>query len=82
MKSRMVAIAVPVRPFPELQWTTITLRLSSMMVILIITLTFDPVIGAFGYFEKVGERRAVMVGPVILSHTPTKVLVFVVRRPL
>lgn len=48
----------------------------------IITLTFDPVIGAFGYFEKVGERRAMMVGPVILSHTPTKVLVFVVRRPL
>lgn len=44
--------------------------------------TFDPVVGAFGYFEKVGERRAMMVGPVILSHTPTKVLVFVVRRPL
>lgn len=78
----MAAMAVPVRPFPELQWTTMTLRLSTMMVIKVITLTFNPVVGLFGYFEKVGERRAMMVGPVILSHTTTKVLVFVVRRPL
>jgi len=80
----MEAIAVPVRPLPELQCTTITLFGSpfTMLKILLGVLTFEPVVCKFGDPEQEDEGRSVVVRPVEVRHSVAEVPLLVVSGPL
>lgn len=79
----MEAIAVPVRPLPELQCTTITLFGSPFTMLKIFgVLTFEPVVCKFGDPEQKDEGRSVVVRPVEVRHSVAEVLLLVVSGPL
>ena len=80
----MEAIAVPVRPLPELQCTTSTWFGSpfTKLKMLMGMLTFEPIVCEFGDTEQEDEGRTVVVRPVEVRHSVAEVLLLVVGRPL
>ena len=70
-------MAVPVRPLPELQCTMITFSgsaaTSKICKIETESLTFEIVVALFGDLVQEGKGRAVVVGPVVISHTAAEV---------
>jgi len=75
-------MAVPVRPLPELQCTTMTFSGSSERFSILDKLTFQPFPGGLCDLEKVNERGTVVVRPVELDHPAAEVAVFVVGGSL
>lgn len=78
----MQQIAVPVRPLPELQWTTITCFGSSVFIRDKCQLTLEPFLRFLGDFKKVHEGWSMVIGPVELNHSAAEISVFIVRCAL
>ena len=71
-------MAVPVRPLPELQCTTMTFSGSSERFSILDKLTFQPFPGGLCDLEKVNERGTVVVRPVEVSNPATEVLLLII----
>ena len=93
MKSNMAQIAVPVRPFPELQWTMITFSGSAVytnstpwsdhhLVKVVSILTLEPFVAFFSDLIQEGEGRPVMVRPMVVGHASAKISIAVIRGAL
>ena len=86
MKRRSAQIAVPVRPFPELQWMTKQFSGSAIWKQmeklektrkdnfnnLLGVLTLQPTVALLSYLKKEDEGRSMVIWPVIVSNSSAK----------